>query len=189
MALQPLHSYMFWRDSTNLSQYSQSLKQFIIKLITSMIFSIHVHCTSHCATSRHVAGSIPVGVIGIFHWHNPSGHTVALVSTQPLTEMNTRDISLGVKEDGADKITTFMSRLSRNLGASNSWNRQGQNLQVCNGIHLQFTFYANTNIMWGLYVGFLIYCRRYVWHIITHFFVCFWRESPHWARVFYSQGY
>jgi hypothetical protein len=26
----------------------------------------------HCATSRKVAGSIPDGVIGIFHWHNPS---------------------------------------------------------------------------------------------------------------------
>jgi len=25
----------------------------------------------HCATSREVAGSIPDGVIGIFHWHNP----------------------------------------------------------------------------------------------------------------------
>jgi hypothetical protein len=31
----------------------------------------------HCATSRKVAGSIPDGVIGIFHWHNPSGHTMA----------------------------------------------------------------------------------------------------------------
>jgi hypothetical protein len=27
----------------------------------------------HCATSRKVAGSIPYGLIGIFHWHNPSG--------------------------------------------------------------------------------------------------------------------
>jgi len=26
----------------------------------------------HCATSWKVAGSIPDGVIGIFHWHNPS---------------------------------------------------------------------------------------------------------------------
>ena len=40
----------------------------------------------YCATNRKVAGSIPDGVIGIFHCHNPSGHTVALGSTQPLTE-------------------------------------------------------------------------------------------------------
>jgi len=30
------------------------------------------------------------GVIGIVHWHNPSGHTMALGLTQPLTEMSTR---------------------------------------------------------------------------------------------------
>jgi len=29
----------------------------------------------HCATSRKVAGSIPDSVIGILHWHNPSGRT------------------------------------------------------------------------------------------------------------------
>jgi len=42
-----------------------------------------------------VAGSIPDGVIGFFHWHNPSGRTRALGSTQPLTEMSTRNISWG----------------------------------------------------------------------------------------------
>jgi hypothetical protein len=28
------------------------------------------------ATNRKVAGSIPDGVTGIFHWHNPSGRTM-----------------------------------------------------------------------------------------------------------------
>jgi hypothetical protein len=55
----------------------------------------------HCATSQKVAGSIHDGVIVIFHWHNPSSRTVALELTQPLTEMSTRNISLGVKEAGA----------------------------------------------------------------------------------------
>ena len=45
--------------------------------------------------NRKVAGSIPDGVIGIFHWYNPSDRTMALGSTQPLTEMNTRSISGG----------------------------------------------------------------------------------------------
>ena len=49
----------------------------------------------HCATNRQVAGSIPDGVIGIFQWHNPSGRTMALGSTQPLTEMSTRNIFWG----------------------------------------------------------------------------------------------
>ena len=40
-----------------------------------------------------VAGSIPEGVIGIFHWYSPSGRSMALGSTQPLTEMNTTCIS------------------------------------------------------------------------------------------------
>jgi len=37
-----------------------------------------------------------MGVIRIFHSPNPSSHTVALGSTQPLTEMSTRGISWGV---------------------------------------------------------------------------------------------
>ena len=47
------------------------------------------------------AGSIPDVVIGIFHCHNPSGPTMTLVLTQPLTEVCTRKISLGLKETGA----------------------------------------------------------------------------------------
>jgi hypothetical protein len=49
----------------------------------------------HRATNRKVAGSIPDGVIGIFHWHNPSGCTMAPASTEPLTEMSTGNISWG----------------------------------------------------------------------------------------------
>jgi len=47
----------------------------------------------HYATNRQVGGSIPDVVIGIFQWHNPSGRTMALGSTQPLKEMSTRCIS------------------------------------------------------------------------------------------------
>jgi hypothetical protein len=55
----------------------------------------------HSPTSRKVAGSIPDGVIGIFHSHNPSGRTMDLGSTQPLTEMSTKNISWRVKATGA----------------------------------------------------------------------------------------
>jgi len=54
----------------------------------------------HCAITWKVMGLIPDGVIGIFHWHNPSGRTVALRLTQPLTEMSTRKISRVVKGEG-----------------------------------------------------------------------------------------
>jgi hypothetical protein len=49
----------------------------------------------HCATNRKVAGSNPDCIIGIFHWNNPSCLTVTLGSTQPLTEIRTRNISWG----------------------------------------------------------------------------------------------
>jgi hypothetical protein len=49
----------------------------------------------HCTTSRKVAGSIPNDVTGIFHWHNPSGRTLTLELTQPLTEISTRNNSCG----------------------------------------------------------------------------------------------
>jgi hypothetical protein len=48
-------------------------------------------------------GFDPDCVSGFFHnnWHNPSGRTMALGSTQPLTEMSTRNISWAVKTAGA----------------------------------------------------------------------------------------
>ena len=80
----------------------------------------------HCAISRKVVGSIPVGV-GTFYWHNPSGRTVALGSTQPLTELSAKNITWGWKRlmYTADNLTTFMCRLSWNLVVSTSWKSQG----------------------------------------------------------------
>jgi hypothetical protein len=45
--------------------------------------------------------SIPDGVMGVFHSLNPFSRTMALESTQHLTEMSTKDISWGVKAAGA----------------------------------------------------------------------------------------
>jgi hypothetical protein len=44
------------------------------------------------ATSRKVAGSIPGDVIGFFSWPNTSSRTTTGGSTQPLTEMSTRNL-------------------------------------------------------------------------------------------------
>jgi hypothetical protein len=55
----------------------------------------------HCATNRKVAGSISGGITGIFHLYYLSGRTMALGSTELLTEVSTRNISWGVKADGA----------------------------------------------------------------------------------------
>ena len=82
-----------------------------------------------CATNRKVTGSIPDGVIGIFHLHNPSDRTMALGSTQPLTEMSTRRISWGQMRPvrKADNLTTFLYRCHE------IWEPSGP-LQACNGI-------------------------------------------------------
>jgi hypothetical protein len=44
------------------------------------------------ATSLKVAGSIPDVVLRFFKRHDPSSRTMALGSTQPLTEMSTKNL-------------------------------------------------------------------------------------------------
>jgi hypothetical protein len=61
----------------------------------SLVFSggMRLHSLlGHYATSRKVAGSIHDEVIGIFSLPNPSRRTMALGSTQPLTEMRTKNL-------------------------------------------------------------------------------------------------
>jgi hypothetical protein len=48
----------------------------------------------HCATSRKVAGSIPDGVIGIFHCHNPGVDSAS-------NRNEYQEYFLGVKAAGA----------------------------------------------------------------------------------------
>jgi hypothetical protein len=80
--------------------FSRSVTQAISKYRT--VPFIRKPKSLHGETSRKVAGSIPDDVIGIFHWLNPSGRTMALESTQPLTDTSTRDISWGVKAADAN---------------------------------------------------------------------------------------
>jgi hypothetical protein len=49
----------------------------------------------YCATNQKVAGSMPDSVMEFFIDINPSARTMALRSTQPLTEMSTWRISWG----------------------------------------------------------------------------------------------
>ena len=90
-----------------------------------------------CATNRKVAGSIPDGVIGIFHRHNPSDRTKALGSTQPLTEMSTRRISWGVKCGRCVRLTTLLPSCAvvTKSGNLNFLEPSGP-LQACNGTAL-----------------------------------------------------
>jgi hypothetical protein len=81
-----------------------SLRTWILQHKTQLQWTLGYAVMSwlrHCTTIQKVAGSIPNGFTGIFHWHNPSSCTMALGLTRPLTQMSTRIISWGVKVAGA----------------------------------------------------------------------------------------
>jgi hypothetical protein len=54
-------------------------------------------------------GLIPDEIIGFFNWPNPSGRTMALGSTQPLTEMSIRNLPGGKNRPArkADNLTAI----------------------------------------------------------------------------------
>jgi hypothetical protein len=90
-----------------------------------------INCLRHCATNRKAAGSIPDSVVGIVCRHNPSGRTMTLRSTQPLTEMSTRNISSS-KIGQCGGLTTLQPSCAdcvRNLEP-----QLPETLKACNGI-------------------------------------------------------
>jgi hypothetical protein len=60
-----------------------------------------------------VARSIPDEVIGFFNSLNPSSRTMALGSTQPLTEMSTRNLPVGKGRPAreADMLTAICKNI------------------------------------------------------------------------------
>jgi len=54
----------------------------------------HLNIALQAGRSR---ARFPMLSLDFFHWHNRSGCTMAQRSTQPLTEMSTRNVSWGVK--------------------------------------------------------------------------------------------
>jgi hypothetical protein len=62
-----------------------------------------------------------------FNLPNPSSCTMALGSTQPLTEMSTRNFPGGKKRPArrADNLAAIYGRMSENVGASTSRNPKG----------------------------------------------------------------
>ena len=61
----------------------------------------------NCATSRKVAGSIPDGVTGFFHWHNPSGRTMALGVDSASNRNEYQEYFLGAKGGRCVGLTTL----------------------------------------------------------------------------------
>jgi len=93
-----------------------------------------------CATNRKDAGSIPAGVIRIFHCI--SDRIMALGSTQPPTEMSTRSISWG-KGGQCIRLTTLppSCAIVTKSGNLNFLEPSGP-LQACNGTALPFVSFT-----------------------------------------------
>ena len=90
-----------------------------------------------CATNRKVASSIPAGVSGFSLTQNPSDRTMALGSTQPLTEI-VPGVFPGGKGGRCVRLTTYHHPvlLSQNLGALTSWNPLGLSRPVMGLLYL-----------------------------------------------------
>jgi hypothetical protein len=71
----------------------------------------------HYVITRKVAGSIADEVTGFLSSPNPSGRTIALGSTQPLTEMSNRKLPAVKNGRPARKAANLTSRLSRKCGS------------------------------------------------------------------------
>jgi hypothetical protein len=133
------------RPTRSLVTILATLSRLIYVLVLSNIWGTRWRSwLRHCATSREVAGSIPDGVTGIFHLHNPFGRTMPLGLGRLLTEMSTRNISWvggGQRRpvSRADNLTCFMCRLSWNLGASTCWYPQGLSRPVMGLIYPYLT--------------------------------------------------
>ena len=89
-------STLIWNVRTYLPSYTTiwNVRTYLPSYTT--IWNVRTYLPSYTTIwNVHTHLSVPNGVIGFFHWHNPSGRTMALGSTQPLTEMSTRNISWG----------------------------------------------------------------------------------------------
>ena len=99
------------------------------------------------ATNRKVAGWIPDGVIGIFR-------TMALGSTQPLTEMSTRRISWG-KCGRYVRLTTLPPSCAFVMKSGNfNFLEPSGPLQACNGTALP---YRSATDSWTIYQATALY--------------------------------
>ena len=78
----------------------------------------------------------PMVSLEFFYWINPSGRTMALGSTQPLTEISARNISWGVKGWQPYHLQVPIVLKS---GSLNLLERSGP-VQACNGIDLPLPF-------------------------------------------------
>jgi hypothetical protein len=86
----------YWQKSCKVTHdISRLILWSTVVTICTTYFNVKNSWLRHYATSRKVAGSFSDEVIGLFNRPNLSSRTMALGSTQPLTEMNTKNLPGG----------------------------------------------------------------------------------------------
>ena len=98
----------------------------------------------HNAKSREASGSIVDGFSGIYHWHNYFRPHYDPWFDSFCNRNEYQKYFLGGKGGPvrrADNLTTFIGRLSWNLGASVSWNPQGLSRPVMGLLYLFYDSY------------------------------------------------
>ena len=115
-----------------------------------------------CATNQKIAGSTADGVIGIFHWHNPSDRTMALGVDSSCNRIHVPGVFPGCKGGRCVGLTTYHHPvpLSRNLGTLTSWNPQSPSGPV---MGLLYLFYLIN--LWNGFGGLGVAC----WHLVPKF--------------------
>jgi hypothetical protein len=113
------HKYNLCVATTNLIEYQKGVYCTRIKLLNNIFWGTRYRSSlRQYATSRKVSGSESQWG-GFFH---PSSCTMALGSTQPLTEISTRNLPWGVNDGWCVRLTTLLpsvSRLTRKCGTLN----------------------------------------------------------------------
>ena len=113
-------------------------------------------------TFQSVAISFPDGVIGIFHWHNHSGLTMALESTHPIAEMSPRNNSWGK----AGRCVGLITLPPLHANCLEIWEPQNTGtLRACAGIAYIFTVTLISSIC---FTWFQPTCECSVKHGTTH---------------------
>jgi hypothetical protein len=87
-------------------------KTLLLKTIHLLMNSGQCSWLSHYATSQKVVCAIPDEVTGFFNWPNSSGWTMALESSQSLTEMRTSNLP-GVQGSWPIRLTTSLPSVTR----------------------------------------------------------------------------
>ena len=111
-----------------------------------------------------------------FYWHNPSGRSMALGSTQPIRDSCTRNISWGSKGGRCVGLTTLPPSCADCVeiwGVPNSWNPQGLNRSEQESLYL-------FNLRCDLSDG-----ERSQTHVKT---VAVWAENRSWVLPHVNYG-